>query len=260
MQIELFGCTSAGKSTLANSILEVCREQGMDALMIMSDDFVLKQARLDWIKTSFARTLLMDLFLLFVCLATWQSNLEFSAFAIQIIFRLPITWLEKLNLARNVLKRIGTFEIIHNRGPEQQIVLVDGGTLQAAHHLFVHTFVQTNDSDLSTFVRLAPLPTMAIYITQNESVLVKRTIKRGHKRIPDRSDEKVKIFIKQAVNTFDKLVQQLVLEAKLSVVDSQRNVFVAQGYQSDPLLAKALEIIRAEIDAAIVNNSTQNCA
>lgn len=220
MLIELIGCTSAGKSTLARDILRACRERDIE--LLMGDDFVLKQVRLDWVKGSLARTLLMDLLLSFVCLVTWQNNLEFCAFAGQIILRLPIGRLEKLNMARNVLKKIGVYEIIRRRGSDQQVVLVDEGTLHAAHYLFVHVSVPPNASDVATFARLAPLPDVAIYVRQSEVVLIERTLKRGHKRIPDCSYAKVEIFIKRAVETFDKLVEQPMIERRLLVVDNQR--------------------------------------
>jgi hypothetical protein len=65
-QIELFGCTQAGKSTLASNIIRAGQEHGIAVLL--SDDFVLQQARLNWIKSSLPRTLLLDLFSLSACL------------------------------------------------------------------------------------------------------------------------------------------------------------------------------------------------
>ncbi len=258
MQIELTGCTGAGKTTLASAIHRACREQGIDFLM--SNDFVLKQFRLSWIKSNWVRTLLVDLCSLSVCLATWRNNLELYVFAIQNIFRLPIAQFEKLNLARNVLKKIGIYEIIHRRGPDQQVVLVDEGTLHAAHNLFVHVSVEANTSDLSTFVKLVPLPDVAVYVTQSESVLIKRTMQRGHKRIPDRSPVKVELFIKRAVDIFDKLIRELVLQRGMLVDESQRSIVVTQSHQNDPIVAVALEIIRAGMDAILVDNSTHTRA
>jgi hypothetical protein len=245
-QIELFGCTQAGKSTLASNIIRAGQEHGIAVLL--SDDFVLQQARLNWIKSSLPRTLLLDLFSLSACLVTWRSNLEFNVFVFKSIQCLPIPWLEKLNLIRNILKRIGTNEIIRRRKSDQQVVLMDGGTIQAAHHLFVHVSAQTNEDDLLTFVRLVPVPDAAIYVTQSESVMIERTIQRGHKRIPNRSHAKVSVFVKKAVDTFDKLVQELMLEGKLSRIYDQPNVFVAPGYQKDPCVDMALEIIYPMLD------------
>lgn len=256
MIIEFIGSTGAGKTTLANDVLGHCREQGIDILM--AADFVLEQSRLNWIRSQFARTLCLDLLSSFACLATWRNNLEFFAFASRVIMRLPVAWFEKLNLARNVLIKIGIYEIVRRRGSDLQIVVVDEGTLHAAHNLFVHISVRTNAGDLATFVRLVPLPDAAICVTQSESVLIQKTMERGHKRIPDRSYANTELFVKRALDTFDKLVRQLVLEERMLMLDSKRNIIVAQDYQTDPALATVLKVIRAEaeMDGGIAGNPT----
>lgn len=257
MQIELIGCTSAGKSTLVRGILQAGREQGIDILT--NDDFVLNLVWLNWVKNKLARTLCMDLIALFACLITWRDIIEFYLFAIRIILRLPpsVAWFEKLNIARNVLKMVGVYEIVLHCGSDQQIVLADEGTLHTAHYLFVHVSVEPNINDISTFVKLVPLPDMVIYVQQDEDILIERTLARKHKRIPDGSHAQVELFIKRATSTFDKLAQHSVVKSRLVVVDSQRNIIIAKDDQNDPLLAKALEIIRAGIDAVGVYNSTR---
>ena len=240
MQIELIGCTSAGKSTLTRSILQACDEQGID--IFPSDDFVLEQIRLNWIKSHLPRTLLVDLVALFVCLITWRNNLKFYLFATQLLFQLPIVPLEKLNLLRNVLRKIGIYEIIRFRSTHQQVILVDEGVLQAAHNLFVHVSVDVKTEHLSTFARLVPLPDVVVYLRQPESLLIDRTMKRGHKRIPDRSYRNVVRFVKQAVRTFDTLVQNPAVENKLLVVDGGQDVILATNYHDDPLFGLVLKI------------------
>jgi hypothetical protein len=255
MQIELTGCTGAGKSTLASDIRRVFREQGTD--LLMGNEFVLKQIGLGWIKSNWVRTLVVDLCSLSICLASWRSNFELYIFAIRVISRLPIARFQKLNLARNVLKKIGIYEIIRRRGSDQQIVLVDEGTLHAAHNLFVHISVAADTDDLATFAKLVPLPDVVVCVTQSESVLINRAMQRGHKRIPDPSPAKVELFIKRALDIFDMLIQELVLQRGLSVVENQRNIVVARTPQHNPSVAVALETIRAARDAIVVAKSTQ---
>ena len=242
LHIELIGCTSAGKSTLSRSILQACRQQGLEILL--GDDFVLKQVGLNWVKSHLPRTLLVDLLALFACIVTWPNNLKFYLFAAQLLFQLPIPQLEKLNLLRNVLKKIGIYEIIRFRGASRQIILVDEGVLQAAHNLFVHSAVQVKMENLATFTQLIPLPDVIVYLRQPESLLIDRTIKRGHKRIPDRSYSNVVPFIRQAVDTFDKLAQNPAVERKLLIVEGGQNVTVAASYQDNPLFGLALKIIQ----------------
>jgi hypothetical protein len=253
-QIELIGCTSAGKSTLARGILQAGQAQGLD--VVMGEDFVLKQVRLDWVKRKLARTLCVDLLSLLACLATWRDNRELYLFTIRTVSRLPaaVAWFEKLNIVRNVLKNTGVYEIARHCGSDQQIVLVDEGTLHTAHYLFVHVSVEPNRGDLSSFASLVPLPDVAVYIQHDETVLVERTLARGHKRIPDGSRAQVERFIRRAADTFDKLVQDPVIESKLMVVDGERGIVITHDDRENPSLAMALGIIRAGINAVSVNN------
>jgi len=248
MQIELIGCTSAGKSTLTGSILQACREQGID--LSRADEFVLKQIRLNWVRVNPTRRFLVNLVAILACLATWQKNLAFYIFTIQVILQLPTTLLEKFYSIRNVLKRTGVYEIIRCRKTDQQVLLVDEGTLQSAHNLFVNISAEMNADDLLTFIKLAPQPDVIIYVKQSEAVLIERTIKRGHKRIPDRSYRNVARFINQAVSMFDELVQHPAIENKLLVVDGDQNIIIAANDQDDPNLGLASGIVHSGFSGA----------
>lgn len=250
MQIELIGCTSSGKSTLIRKILHACNEQGIDILL--GTDFVLKQVRLNWIKNHLLRTLLIDLGALFACLITWRENVKFYLFATRRLLWLPIALFEKINLLRNALKKIGIFEIIRFRSANQQIILVDEGVLQAAHNLFVHASLEVSMEHLYTFARLVPLPDVVVYLRQPEGLLIDRTMKRGHKRIPDHSYGKVVRFVKKAVATFDKLVQYSAVESKLFVIGGGENVIEATNDKDDPIVGLFLGII----ERGCINNIT----
>jgi hypothetical protein len=232
-------------------MLQACHEQGIDILP--GDDFVLKQVRLNWIRGHLPRTLLVDLATLSACLVTWRNNLKFYLFATRLLFKLPIALFEKLNLLRNVLKKIGIHEIIRFRSADQQVILVDEGVLQAAHNLFVHDSVQVEVEHLATFVRLIPFPDVIVYLRQPESLLIDRTMKRGHKRIADRSYHNVARFVKQAVATFDQLAQNPMVERKLVVVDGGQTVTSAANCQDDPRFDLALRIIRTGITTGITH-------
>lgn len=251
MQIELIGCTGAGKSTLARGIVQAGREHGIDT--VMGEEIVLNQVRLNWVKTKLARTLCVDLITLFACLVAWQKNLEFYRFTIRVLARLPVGWFEKLNIARNVFKKIGINEIVLHVGSQQQIVLLDEGTLHTAHYLFVHVSVEPDTNDLSNFIKLVPLPDVVIYVRHDETILIQRTLVRGHKRIPNNSFHQVELFVRNAVETFDNLVQKPVIESRLLVVDGERKITIAKDYLKDPLRAGALDIIRDGIDAVSPN-------
>jgi hypothetical protein len=245
MQIEVIGCTSAGKSTLIRRILQVCHEQCID--MFLGDDFVLRQVRLNWIKHHLLRALLVNLVGLFACLVTWQNNLTLYLFATQLLFQLPISLLAKLNILRNVLKKIGIYEIIHFCSTDQQVVLVDEGVLQIAHNLFVHVSVEVNTEKLSTFAKLIPLPDAIVYVKQPESLLIDRTMKRGHKRISDHSYSNVAHFVRQAVAIFDRLVQHSVIKQRLLIFSDDQSSTMITNCHNITLRSPGLNIIHQSV-------------
>jgi thymidylate kinase len=257
MIVEFIGSTGAGKTTLIKHILYVSQREGINA--VVGNDFVLKQSRLDGIKSYLFRTILINLISMVACLATWRNNLEFYLFAIRIILELPgtVTRFEKLFLMKNVLKKIGIYEIIRRHGSEQQVYLVDEGTLHVAHNLFVQVSGEADINDLSTFAKLVPLPHVVVYVRQDESVLIERTLARGHKRVPDHSFADAAHFVKQAVNMFDELVQNPAIEGRLLVVDSAQNIVMAPGYGNDPLPIGVSKLVQAGIQASTENNPVQ---
>ncbi len=245
MQIEFIGCTSAGKSTLIEHLLHAYHEQGVDILP--GNDFILKQVRLNWIKNHQLRMFLVNLAGLCACLATWRKNLEFHLFATRLLYQLPISPFVKLYLFRNVLKRIGIYEIIRFRSTDQQIILVDEGTLQTAHNLFVHGSATMKMEDLSTFAGLIPIPDSIVYLRQPESLLIDRIMKRGHKRIPDRSYSNVAHFVKQAVATFDGLVQYPKIEKRVLAVNGSQEVMTAINSPDNPIMGLISKINRDNV-------------
>jgi hypothetical protein len=250
MQIELIGCTGAGKTTLASGIVDACRATGSGAWL--ADDFVLTQVRLDWVSSRLARTLLVDAASLLACLLTLRANRRFFTFAIRVIAESPEPWYHKLNLTRNVLKKVGIYELVRRLARAEEVVVVDEGTLHAAHNLFVHVSGEPNEPTgrlLLTFVRLVPLPDVAVYVTQNEDVLIARTLERGHRRIPDCSFASVARFVGQAVRVFDELARQPAIETRLIVLDGNSGQARQRKRPGDPVLCSVSEMLGAGLQA-----------
>jgi hypothetical protein len=147
-----------------------------------------------------------------------------------------------LNLVRNVLKKVGVYEIIRQRSDIEQVVLVDEGTVHAAHNLFVHVSVPAAVDDLLTFIRLAPLPEVLVYVRQPETVLIERTLERRHKRIPDHSHASVARFVRQAVEMFELLARQPVLAERWLALDSLQPTIALPRHPSESV-SKALSLL-----------------
>ena len=255
MQIEIIGCTGAGKSTLLEGILKACRELGIEASS--GDDYVLKKAHLNWVGGYLPRTLLVDLISLIICSLTWRKYSDFYRLVFRVIFGLPaeISWFERLNLARNTFKKIGIHEIVHLRGSDEQIVLMDEGTLNTASCLFVHLSTELPATEFSNFVRLVPVPDAAIYLRQDEEILIERTMARGHKRIREGSRSAVERFIKRAVSTFDGLVQHSAIASRVIEVDGDQRVGLPPEDQDFIAQVMTLKVLRAGMDVVLTDHS-----
>ena len=249
MLIEIIGCTGAGKTTLIRRILHNCQKQGID--VSRGDDIVLKKFRLHWFKSQLPRALMVNVLALFACLITWRNNHKLYLFATRFLLKLPIARVEKIGVLRNVLKKIGIYEIIRSRDTDRRIILMDEGTLHIAHNLFVHDSIQVTTEHLERFVKMIPFPDVFVYLRQPESLLIERTMKRGHKRISDRSYDNVVHFIKQAVTTFDKLVQYPEVENRLLLVNGGQQVTIAAHGQNNPFIIPALKIVQSGINEKI---------
>lgn len=255
MQIELIGCTSAGKTTLARKMLQAGRELGIDVQL--SDDFVLKRIRLNWIKNEFIRLRIIELLCLPICLMFWRKYHRFYRLAIRASRQAPGSWFYKMNLARITLRKIGIYEIIRRCGSEQRVFLFDNeGVLQASHTLFIHSGgARLNAGDISSFVNAAPLPDVVAYLWQSQAVLLKRTLARGHHRLPDRSHEKVKFFIEQAVEMFDALQRHPALASRLLVINGEQKTIVPSEPCGNSRLAMAYKIICASLNGNAIDNT-----
>lgn len=248
IQIEIIGCTSAGKSTLIRRVLQICRERGIEVLL--ADEYLLRRARLNRIGNRLLRTLGVDFVTLLSCLLNLRKHYGYYSFSLRTILRLPIPALEKANLIRNLLKKIGVYEILRRSRPERLAVLVDEGTLHAVHNLFVHWSIQPPAGQVAAFTDVAPLPDALVYLKQPESLLIQRTIHRGHKRLPDRSPEKAACFVQQAVSAFEELMQVLKTRGSLRPLNNTSNIMVEAGRENDLLLTEIIQIIQMEMDLA----------
>lgn len=246
MHIELIGCTSAGKTTLAQKILTTGKRQGIN--IILGDDFVLRRFHLDWVKSEFIRRRLLEIYSGYICVRHWKKYSEFCRFVSKVISQNPGSWFYKFNLMRIVLRKIGIHDLIRRFDSEDQLVLVDNeGIVQAAHNLFVHTN-STLNGNLSTFVKTAPLPDMIVYLKQPQSILLERTLRRGHPRIEARSKDRVERFVKQAVATFNALHTLPQIAGRLVLIDGKRKVVTKPRSKNRQMVNQAWDLMKKSFE------------
>lgn len=223
MHIELIGSTSAGKTTLAKKMVAAGKKSGID--ITLSDDFMLEQLKLSWVRNEFIRRRLVEVAAFTICLIYIAKHKDFFWFVLREGISSPGSWFYKINRIRNVLRKIGIFEFISLRRGSRQIVLADNeGILQGIHNLFVHPNSQTDLHKIATYVELVPLPDAVLYLQQKEDILVSRTLARGHARVIGNSPDEVANFIRQAVAVFDELIHAPELHDRLLIVDGELNI------------------------------------
>jgi len=223
MHIDLIGSTSAGKTTLAKKMMEAGKNSGVD--VSLSDDFMLEQLYLGWVKNEFFRRRFVEIIAFMIWLTCLAKYKEFFGFVVRESRSSPGSWFYKMNRIRNVIRKIGIYEFISRRVGSQQVVLADNeGILQGVHNLFVHQNGQADLHKIARYVELVPLPDVVLYLRQEESVLVARTIERGHGRVTENSHDKVVHFVRQAVAVFNELINVPKVQERLLIVDGQLNI------------------------------------
>jgi thymidylate kinase len=243
MHIELIGSTSAGKTTLAKKMVDIGKEKGLD--VSLSDDFMLQEAGLGWVRNDFVRRRLVEAVSFAVWLTCHQRYREFFRFVLQEGRYTPGSWFYKINRIRNVIRKIGIFEFIARRRGAQQIVLADNeGILQGVHNLFVHQNGSADLQKISRYVEMVPLPDVVLYLQQEEATLLARTLGRGHARVAGSSPDKVRHFIKQAVAVFDALVLAPKIHERLLIVDGGSNIRSEAGRSFADHILQVTELVR----------------
>lgn len=248
--IEIIGCTSAGKTTLAGCLRNAWRADHIDA--VSDDDLVLGLCCLRWVRNEYLRRRLVDVVALPACLLVWRKRRRLFSMIAELSSNSPGSWRNKWNLARNALRKIGIHEIIRRRGRRREIVLVDNeGTLQAAHNLFVHVSAPPNFSDVVRFVESAPLPDVVVYVRHSASVLAERTLRRGHDRVPSRTRRDAEMFVRRAAAVFDKIAGEALIRSRLLIFDAETSRITAPAAPGDPLLEETSRLLSKALGLSV---------
>lgn len=243
MQVELIGCTSAGKSTLIQQMLQ--NGAARDIPIMTSYDFVLWRYALGWVRPRALRMLLLHGLAFWACLRTIGKHRQFLTLILRLLWELPhsIPLTERLKIARITLRNLGIHEIVTRNASDTMLVLADEGTIQAAHYLFVHVTEQPDLQNLAAYLEQAPLPDLLVYYQQPEAILVERTLVRGHKRIRPPSFERVSHFIQHAAAVFTYAANVPLIRSRTLLVDGQeqRILYRPEQQKSESIVAALIQ-------------------
>lgn len=227
MQLELIGCTSAGKSTLATQLLTLGALTGVR--MEKSYDYVLRRYQFGWVRAHKVRMLLLNLLAIGAALVVFWQRPRFGWWLLSYLCNLPapITLGERLKIARITWRNLGIHHLIQ-QAPPDRLILADEGCIQAAHYLFVNLAQQPDLAALDYFLHQIPLPDLVLYYKQPEALLVERTLRRGHKRIARSTPAQVQCFIHHAYTTFEYIGRAASLRRQIIMLDGQSHQILQQ--------------------------------
>ena len=247
MIAELFGCTGAGKTTHLEKMLDHCQKNGIPAEQ--GEQFILRKIGFNWIKTYLIRTILIDITSFLCCLVAFRKYSQIYSLVFEAIQNLPVTvtFIKKINIIRNTLKKIGIYEFIDRYAPPDTIYFIDEGTVNTTNYLFVHLSWQPNYNHYTSYISRIPLPDVVIYFQEEEDVLIGRTMTRGHKRIPDTTLISVERFIKQTLTTFEELLNSPRVQSRLIIVNSRQKFSEWKGESTNSSIDKIMQILNATV-------------
>jgi deoxyadenosine/deoxycytidine kinase len=160
--VEVLGCTSSGKSTLINSLMQ---ERGA---------LPLKVYRLN--KGGFVRLILDDLVRLFYFVLYFR---EWSSLTplLRVCLKRKDSWWMRINLFRNFVKKQGEYRLTQRRS-KNDLVLLDEGCIHAFSNLFCHYDDQPDLIEAMRFISVIPMPDVLIRVLASEEEVVRRATER----------------------------------------------------------------------------------
>jgi hypothetical protein len=201
--LELFGPSSAGKSTLA---ARLCAGEGGPGFALLFDR-VLADVGLGFLRPRWLRVLALDAVAFATVVTTWRAWRPFYAAAAAEALRSagPLHWPMRFNLLRNTWKRAALRLRAERHGRAGETLVMDEGPLQSVHYLFVHVDPPPALERLDAFLRAIPLPDAALYVDDADEALVARTLARGHPRLPQGSEPEAARWVRHARIVFERI-------------------------------------------------------
>lgn len=244
MLIEVIGSSGAGKTSILNKTKQNLIQSGLD--VISPWEVTSSLVGLQHIKHPTAQNLITDLLGSPWILRALPKYRNLLSFAWQILWRDADNLLDKLNLYRSILRRLGSCEILRSRQIEGQIALIDEGVLQGAHPLFAHFTVPPQETNIARFVDLILLPDIVLYVKVPIEIAFERTMARPDPPVRSFTEDSLRIYFKHVFETFEYLI---------SIPKIQERLWVVSNDSSDP---EQLELIAQSLSERILSRLALN--
>jgi len=217
MIVELIGCDGAGKTTLSRMLCG----QGIGGSRVMAmPGLLLDRVVLRRITHPTAVNLVQDVSGLPFLLGTSRPQREFIALSGRMLARSALSTYDKVNGMRDILRRVGMYELARRRASDR-IVLSDEGTVLTAY-LFVLADVEFDSAELEHFVRLVPQPDLIVHVKAPVVSLVRRAMTRTDPRRQHvgKDPDRVERAIRRTVDVFDLVTATAPLRDRVIAVEN----------------------------------------
>ena len=202
MLIEFTGCTGSGKTTISDRVIQKLSCMGVKTIAVHPQRFYVLGMRL---KNETLQNIVRDLVALPVLMLTLNRHRPFLRFAIRVLRRNADSFLIGLNLFRSVIRKIGTYELMKRRSGNDEVVILDEGTVHSAHNLLVHLTSPCSTEEVRQLAMLVPLPDIIVCVKAPKSVLLERTFVRKDRPRRSLSELQLQTFVYRAYDLFEQL-------------------------------------------------------
>jgi len=244
MMVEFIGSTGAGKTVLADEVRRRLAAAWGTA-SVAAIDLVAERVEVPVPAHPTAQNLLEDAVGFPYFLASWPRHRAFTRFASGYLARGFRRAVWNLNRLRNVVRKLGTYEIARRHGAGR-IVLVDEGTVLAAHNLFGGVDAVYGAEELESFARLVPLPEAIVYVRAPLELLVRRCMERPDppRAVRARDRSLVERHLRRAAGVFEDLIACPRIRERALIVDNAAESPEARGLVADDIARFILDRFR----------------
>jgi broad-specificity NMP kinase len=219
--VEFIGSTGAGKTTLFSEVRSRLAETSE---AVGSFDLISELTGLPRVSHPTLQNLVGDTIGFPFLFRSLRHHKEFICFVLEVLKSHSNISFSTLNSLRSIIRQIGIHQLIRQR-EGNRIVLVDEGTVLAAHNLFVFTSTLFDQGYIAEFVRLVPLPDVVIYVRAPLDHLVRRTLARGDppREMSSKNPELIERYLRRASTVFEQVIETREIRDKVLVVDNTAN-------------------------------------
>jgi hypothetical protein len=172
MIVEFAGCTGSGKTTLVEKVYSLLVGVGIPVARVR--DVIWGGRLLSYVPTEGLQNVALEVALTPFVLSSVPRYADFLVFAYRALQRYADSPYLGFKAWRGVWRQIGLHALLRGMPVGPRVVLLDEGTIQTAHYIFVQTKRLPDKADLDDFCRLVPRPELIVCVEAPRAVLIER--------------------------------------------------------------------------------------